>query len=103
MANIDVFDALANPTRRQILAILRTSPRSVNELTASVHVSQPAVSQHLAVLHAAQLVQVQRKGNQRIYHLDAGGLSVLRQYVDSFWDGVLEAYFHEAEQSSKED
>ena len=97
MTNIDVFDALANPTRRQILAMLRTSPRSVNELTASVEVSQPAVSQHLAVLHAAQLVQVQRRGNQRIYRLDAKGLSVLRQYVDSFWDGVLEAYLHEAE------
>jgi DNA-binding transcriptional ArsR family regulator len=103
MADIDIFDALSSPTRRRILAMLRSGPRAVNDLTEGVGVTQPAVSQHLRVLHTVQLVQVTREGNQRIYRLDPSGLNTLRKYVEGFWDGVLEAYQEAANQIATED
>lgn len=92
MTDIDIFGALSNPIRRRFLALLRVGPRSVNELTHGLEVTQPAVLQHLGVLRAVLLLQVERKGNQRIYHLDSQGLAAFRQYVDSFWDRALDSY-----------
>jgi DNA-binding transcriptional ArsR family regulator len=103
MTDIDIFHALANPTRRRLLARLRSGSFSVNELTASERVTQPAVSQHLSVLRAARLVQVQREGNQRIYSLDSRGLNALRRYVEAFWDDALNAYQQAADQIVKEE
>ncbi|HEY9526627.1 MAG TPA: ArsR family transcriptional regulator, partial [Anaerolineales bacterium] len=59
---------------------------------------QPAVSQHLRVLREARLVRVEKRGQQRIYHLDPVGLAELRQYVEGFWDDVLSAFGEAAEQ-----
>lgn len=103
MANKDVFHALSSPTRRQLLELLRVEARSVNNLTAVLPVSQPAVSQHLNVLQDADLVRVRREGNQRIYSLNPKGLSTLRRYVELLWDDVLLAYEQVANINVKED
>lgn len=65
----DVFQAVADPTRRALLGLLRTSERSVSELQCSFDISQPAISQHLRVLREARLVEVRRAGRQRLYRL----------------------------------
>src|SRR5262245_10668248 len=103
MANITPIEAFSDPTRRQLLERLRAGPCSVGDLVDTVIVSQPAVSQHLRVLRAAGLVQVQRQGQQRIYSLDPAGLAELRSYVESFWEHVLGAYQDAALQSTQED
>jgi len=100
MSNINSFEALADPTRRQLFEHLRSGPRSVNELVDVVSVSQPAVSQHLRVLKEARLVQVQKQGKQRIYSLNPEGLGELRAYIDTFWDNVLEAFQKAADEST---
>jgi DNA-binding transcriptional ArsR family regulator len=87
-----VLDALSDRTRRRILEELRGSARSVGELTSRLPVSQPAISQHLRVLREAGLVAPVAEGTRRIYHLSPRGLNTLREYVDSFWGGVLEAF-----------
>jgi DNA-binding transcriptional ArsR family regulator len=87
-----VLSALADPTRRQVLEGLRAGPRSVGDLTAAVPVSQSAVSQHLRVLREAGLVSERRDGTRRLYRVERDGLSVLRAYVDGFWDDALEAF-----------
>lgn len=92
MANIKLFGALSDPTRQSLFERLRQGPASVSELTASVHVSQSAVSQHLRVLREADLVKVQKLGNRRLYSLNPQGLDTLRQYVDGLWDDVLSAF-----------
>jgi DNA-binding transcriptional ArsR family regulator len=97
MANISPMDALGDPTRRQLFEYLRRGPCSVTELISIVPISQPAVSQHLRVLREAQLVKVEKRGQQRIYHLNPVGLAELRQYVESLWDDVLRAFGEEAE------
>ena len=97
MTNISPMDALGDPTRRQLFEYLRQGPCSVTELISIVPISQPAVSQHLRVLREARLVKVEKRGQQRIYHLNPVGLAELRQYVESLWDDVLRAFGEEAE------
>ena len=97
MTNISPLDALGDPTRRQLFEHLRQGPCSVTDLISVVPISQPAVSQHLRVLREARLVQVEKRGQQRIYQLNPAGLAELRQYVESFWDDVLRAFGEEAE------
>jgi DNA-binding transcriptional ArsR family regulator len=101
MANIHPLEALSDPTRRRLFELLRDGPRSVNELTAALPVSQPAVSQHLAVLKEARLVRVQVHGNRRIYSLEPQGLSELRDYVEGLWEDVLKAFQEAAENAQR--
>lgn len=103
MSNITSLDALADPTRRQIYELLRNRPHSVNELAEALPISQPAVSQHLKVLKAARLVQVQRFGNRRIYSLNPEGLVELRAYVEGLWEDVARAYQQAAEKIAQEE
>ncbi len=97
MTNISPIDALGDPTRRQLFEHLRNGPCSVTELISIVPISQPAVSQHLRVLREARLVSVEKRGQQRIYHLNPAGLADLRNYVEGLWDDVLRAFGEEAE------
>lgn len=85
------FRALAHSDRRTLLRLLRHTERSVGELTASVKLSQPIVSQHLKVLRTAELVQVRSDGNRRLYSLDAAHLDELRDFLDAFWTTKLGA------------
>src|SRR5574337_1062801 len=66
-----VFGALADPTRRAILARLTDGDRTVMELAAPFAVSQPAVSRHLKVLEAAGLISRSRRATARLSHLEA--------------------------------
>jgi DNA-binding transcriptional ArsR family regulator len=86
---IDVFHAVADPTRRALLDMLGESERSVNELLQAFNCSQPAISQHLRVLREAGLVDVRQAGRQRLYRLRAERLETIytwaaryRQIVD---------------------
>lgn len=93
--------ALADPTRRQLLERLCRRDHTVGELVTLTHVSQPAVSQHLRVLHRAKLVTIRPEGNRRFYRANREGLDHLRQYLESMWDEVLAAYASDDPQSVK--
>jgi DNA-binding transcriptional ArsR family regulator len=84
--------ALADPTRRRLVERLRARPRAVGELARHLRVTQPAVSQHLAVLRRARLVHGRAVGRRRFYQLDPSGLATLRQYLDRMWGDALAAY-----------
>lgn len=96
MSTNGVLDALGDPTRRQIFESLRGGPRSVGELASGLPVSRPAVSQHLRVLKQAGLVSDRKEGTRRLYRIDPGGLSGLRDYFDGFWGEALERFAAEA-------
>lgn len=93
--------ALADPTRRRLFERLRRRPHAVGELVGYLHVSQPAVSQHLAVLRRARLVRSRRDGRRHIYQPDPAGIAVLRTYVDRMWTGVLQEYANSFEERDK--
>ena len=92
-----VLSALGDPTRREVLARLRSGQRSVGEIVSTMPVSQSAVSQHLRVLREAGLVTERREGTRRLYQVNLEGLTALRAYVDGFWDDVLGAFTDFAE------
>lgn len=75
IARLDaVFGALADPTRRAILARLADGDLTVAQLTAPFPVSQPAISRHLKVLEGAGLISRRREATSRLSHLEAGPL-----------------------------
>src|SRR5713226_538968 len=80
-ASADVFHVIADPTRRGILDLLSGGERPARELEAPFHISQPAVSKHLAVLRAAGLVGQRQKGRMRIYRLEPGRLQDVFNWV----------------------
>ena len=87
-----VFKALSDPTRRQVLQLLRSGPRTAGELSASFPVSRPTMSAHFAVLREADLVEVERSGKQLIYHLKLSVLEdALLGFADSFGFGRTRA------------
>ena len=94
-----VLDALGDPTRRLVFKRLRNATRSVREIAEGLHVSRPAVSQHLKVLKAAGLVVVRAEGTRRLYAVDTRGIEALRSWLDGFWDDALAAF---AEASERE-
>ena len=96
------FDALGDPTRREIFELLAEGPRAVGELAGRLPVSRPAVSQHLRVLKEAGLVTDRAAGNRRIYQVDPAGVSELRAYLDQFWNRSLASFKQVAEQRLKE-
>lgn len=88
-----VYHAIADPTRRAILALLREGERSVNAIVDRVRGSQSAISQHLGVLRRAGLVVVRPAGRRRIYALRAEPLMEVHEWVahfDRFWTQGLE-------------
>jgi DNA-binding transcriptional ArsR family regulator len=87
-----VFDALGEPVRRRILETLGGGPLPVGELAARLPVGRPAVSKHLRVLSAAELVEHRRVGTRNLYALAPAGLVVAQQWLVSTWDHVLAAF-----------
>ncbi len=96
-----VFDAMGDPTRRQVLELLRGGERAVVELAAELPVSRPAVSQHLRVLKGAGLVTERREGTRHLYRVDPEGLAILRTYLERMWDDSLAAFKAAAEQDGE--
>jgi DNA-binding transcriptional ArsR family regulator len=99
----EAFDALGDPTRREVFDLLRGGPRSVGELAALLPVSRPAVSQHLKVLKGARLVVDEPAGTRRLYRVDPTGLEDLRNYVESFWSDALAGFKASVERRSSGD
>jgi DNA-binding transcriptional ArsR family regulator len=84
-----VFGALADPTRRAILAQLTEGDRSVAELSAPFPVSQPAISRHLKVLEGAGLISRSRRATVRLSHLEAEPLREATEWLaryQAYWD-----------------
>jgi DNA-binding transcriptional ArsR family regulator len=85
---VDVFAALADPTRRAIVAMLADGERPAGEIAARFEMSAPAVSQHLKALRAARLVQVRPVAQRRLYALAPEGLDEIARWVADmrrFW------------------
>jgi DNA-binding transcriptional ArsR family regulator len=85
-----VARAIAEPRRRQILALVRDGERSAGEIAAEFEVSRPAISQHLTVLKEAGLLSERRRGTSRLYLARPEGMAGLRDFMEGFWRDRLE-------------
>ncbi|MFN8452058.1 MAG: metalloregulator ArsR/SmtB family transcription factor [Anaerolineae bacterium] len=87
------FEALAEPTRRRILDLLRDQPRSVGELVDLLEISQPGISKHLRVLREAGLVRVRPDAQRRWYELRPEPLAEVDSWLATYrhlWNARLD-------------
>ena len=87
---MEAFEAIAQPTRREILRLLAGGELPAGEVASRFAVTQPAISQHLKVLREAGLVDERREGARRLYRVRREGLSDLHEFLASFFDEGLE-------------
>ena len=87
----DVFNAIAEPQRREILVLLRAGERPVTELAQELRMTQPGASKHLRVLREVGLVRNRKAGKQRLYGLDARELRPVHE-----WTGGFERFWNES-------
>ena len=82
--------AVADPTRRTILRLVHDEERTVTEIASHFTVSRPAISQHLRVLHDAELVSIRQDGTRRYYRSRPEGLAGLHDWLEGFWSERLD-------------
>jgi DNA-binding transcriptional ArsR family regulator len=102
----DVFNAIAEPRRRQIVEILAgRGALAVGAIVLAVGMPQPAVSKHLGVLRKVGVVSVTSEGQQRLYQLEASALKPVYEWAKSFerhWGHQLDRIQRRAEKRAKE-
>jgi DNA-binding transcriptional ArsR family regulator len=87
------FSALADPTRRAVLDLLRAGSRPAGEIARSFTVSRPAISKHLGILRRAHLVEERREGRHRMYQLNPEPLRAVDSWLEhyrGFWTASLQ-------------
>jgi DNA-binding transcriptional ArsR family regulator len=85
----DVFQVLAEPRRRELLALLADDERTAGDIAARFDVTRQAVSQHLRILLEAGLIRERRDGTRRWYRARPEGLAEMRAYLEAMWPGAL--------------
>jgi DNA-binding transcriptional ArsR family regulator len=102
----DVFNAIAEPRRREIIGVLNDGREwAVNDVVAKVRIAQPAVSKHLGVLRKVGVVTVVKRGQHRLYRLQAGELKPVHDWVKTFeryWTHQISRIKERAEQKALE-
>jgi len=101
----DVFNAIAEPKRRQVIETLAKGARPVGDLVQSLGWPQPQVSKHLGVLKKVGLVSVRHEGRQRVYALNARQLQPIHDWVknyERFWRHQLGRIKIRAERKAQE-
>src|SRR3954471_12189561 len=87
----DVFNAIAEPQRREILVLLRAGERAVTELAQELGMTQPGASKHLRVLREVGLMRNRKAGKQLLYGLDARWRRPVHE-----WTGVFDRFWNES-------
>ena len=102
----DVFNAIAEPRRREIIGVLNDGREwAVNDVVAKVRIAQPAVSKHLGVLRKVGVVTVVKRGQHRLYRLQAAELKPVHDWVktyERYWTHQIRRIKERAEQKALE-
>ncbi|HZK52036.1 MAG TPA: metalloregulator ArsR/SmtB family transcription factor [Actinomycetota bacterium] len=95
--SVDPFVALGDSNRREIVELLRTGDRSVQQLADELPISRPAVSRHLRLLKEAGLVTDRAEGTRRLYRLHDEGVAAVREYLETVWGDAARRFMLVAE------
>jgi DNA-binding transcriptional ArsR family regulator len=102
----DVFSAIAEPRRREVIAVLSDGREyPVNEIVIRMKMAQPAVSKHLGALRKAGVVTMVKRGQHRMYRLDAKGLKPVHDWVkvfERYWTHQVDQIKQRAERKALE-
>ncbi|RIW35683.1 ArsR family transcriptional regulator [Bacillus salacetis] len=99
-AKHDVFQAVAEPTRREILRLLANENLSIAEITSHFSVTRTAIAKHLQVLSDAELVSSEKAGREKVYHLHPEPLGEIKEwlaYYEQFWSNKMAILKHVVE------
>lgn len=115
LSGMDVFSAVADPARREVMSALARGDLSAGEVAALFPISRPAVSRHLRVLREAGLVRDELVGRRRVYRLDVDGLAPIKAWLATLnaqtsspatgsgdWPGRLDALETEVRRTRRE-
>ena len=102
----DVFQAIADPTRRQIIGMIANKPMNLNAVSEHFDISRPAISKHIKILTECGLIAIRSEGRERICEAKLSKLRQVSEWVEeykTFWSGKLDALgiFLEIETSPK--
>jgi DNA-binding transcriptional ArsR family regulator len=100
---MEVFEAIAQPTRREILRLLAAGEASAGAVASRFDVTQPAISQHLKVLKQTGLISERREGTRRLYSVRPDGLADLHSFLADVLPAGLERLKHAAEEEERSD
>jgi DNA-binding transcriptional ArsR family regulator len=98
----DVFRAIADPTRREVLRLLAENERPISEITLHFSMSRTAVTKHLQILTEAELISGRKEGREKIYQLHPEPLTEVKQwlsYYEKFWENKLSMLRHVVEEN----
>jgi DNA-binding transcriptional ArsR family regulator len=96
----DVFQAIADPTRREVLRILAEKELPISEITSHFTMSRTAIAKHLQILTEAELVSGRKVGREKRYRLQPESLQELKQWLsfyEQFWSNKLTKLKHVVE------
>jgi DNA-binding transcriptional ArsR family regulator len=98
---MEVFEAIAQPKRREILRLLAGRELSAGEIASRFSVTQPAISQHLKVLRESGLVSERRDGTRRLFSVQSAGLDDLHDFLAQVLPASLDRLKQAAEQEQR--
>jgi len=90
----DVFQAIADPTRRAILSLLAAQTLTLNAVAENFHISRPAISKHIKILNECGLIEIKDKGRERYCEAKLEKLNEVSQWIEQykqFWETKLDA------------
>src|SRR5579872_849178 len=90
----DVFQAIADPTRRAILVLIASQAMTPNAIAEEFHTSRQAVSKHIQILTECELVKQEQKGREIYYHINAGKMDEIDKWINQF-KNILEKQFNQ--------
>jgi len=96
----DVFNAVAEPRRREILNYIALQERPVNDIVAALDLGQPSVSKHLRVLLEVGLVRARRDGRKMLYRMNADAIKPLHDWTTTF-EGLWLRQLHRVKQRAE--
>ena len=102
----DVFQAIADPTRREVLRLLAEKELPISEITSHFPISRTAIAKHLHILSEAELVSGRKIGREKIYRLQPEPLAELKQWLsfyEQFWNNKLLILKHVVENDGEMD
>ena len=80
----DVFQAIADPTRREIISMLATKSLNLNSVAENFNVSRPAISKHIKILSECELIQQEQVGREIYYKLEVEKMKAIDQWLEQF-------------------
>ena len=90
----DVFQAIADPTRRAILLLIAAQAMTPNAIAEEFHSSRQAVSKHIQILTECELVKQEKKGREIYYHVNANKINEIDKWIEQF-KNILETQFNQ--------